>query len=353
MPRETIGPRERVDRLPRIEESAGENKEDFPPSIYCYMFPGQGSKIPEGMGQGLYDGSLAARDVILQADQSLQFPLSKLILNGLQEEDLMDTSKLQPVIFTLNMATLAALKEQLGDRMPNPEFVAGHSAAQLGASVASGAVSLNDGFRLARERGRLMKKASQESPGTMAAILSLDPYALEHICAETGVEIANLNTDDQVVISGDRLAVTRAADLALLRGARKAVLLPVSGAWHSSFMKNAQAGFQKAISQIEFSDPKYPIVGNTTAGIITKAEAVKKELVIGMCMPVLWRDSVVEMTRRGVNRFIELGPNRILSGLVKEINKDVDVFPVNSFKATIDFADLLSQQPANRNPLSA
>ena len=201
---------------------------------YSYVFPGQGSQSV-GKGNDLYLHSRAAREVFQEADDILGQPLSSLMFDG-PESDLKQTLNSQPAIMVVSIACWKAWEEIIGRDRDDVLSVAGHSLGEYTALVVSGVLSFADGLRLVQERGKLMQQASIEHPGSMAAVLGLDEEALEHVCSETGVELANINSDDQMVISGDKFAVAQAMDLASARGARKVIPLQVSGACHSSLM---------------------------------------------------------------------------------------------------------------------
>ena len=287
----------------------------------AYVFPGQGSQVV-GMGADLYENSPAAKDVFDAADESLGFPLSDLIFNG-PVSKLKDTVNSQPAIMTVSIACLKAMEEELGADTVTPKLVAGHSLGEYTSMVVAGVVGFGDAVKLVRERGRLMQDASIDRPGGMAAIIGLQELALEEICAETGVELANINTDDQIVISGEKIAVARAMDLAGARGARKTIPLSVSGAFHSSRMQGAEAGLADAIKSMEFRDPVIPIISNSDSAPLTTAQEVKDELVQGLCRCVQWKSSVNYMVDSGVSQFIEFGPASVLSGLIKRIDRSV------------------------------
>ena len=289
---------------------------------YSYVFPGQGSQSV-GMGLDLCNTSQAAREVFEEADDSLNFQLSRLIFEGPSEE-LQDTMNSQPAIMVVSIACWRAWTEFLGSKTPRPSSVAGHSLGEYTSLVVAGVISFRDGLRLVRERGRLMHEASVQRPGGMAAILGLDEFALEHICAETGVELANINSDDQIVISGDKIAVARAMDLASARGAKKTIPLPVSGAFHSSLMHQAQKGLSDAVESIEFHDPEIPIIANYSGAPLTTVGQVQEELVNGLCHCVQWRKTVRFMVSSGVSQFVEFGPSRVLASLIKRIDRDVE-----------------------------
>ena len=292
-----------------------------------YVFPGQGSQSV-GMGLELYHMSQAAREVFEEADDSLHFHLSQLIFQGPAAE-LQDTVNSQPAIMVVSIACWRAWEEFLGAKTPPPVSVAGHSLGEYTSLVVAGVLSFKDGLTLVRERGRLMQQAALERPGGMAAIIGLDEFALEHVCAETGVELANINSDDQIVISGDKIAVARAMDLASIRGAKKTIPLPVSGAFHSSLMDQAQAGLTEAVHSLNFRDPAVPIVANSTGQPLTTAGQVQEELVSGMCHCVQWKNSVRYMVGSGVSNFVEFGPARVLASLIKRIDRDVQAITLS------------------------
>jgi [acyl-carrier-protein] S-malonyltransferase len=287
----------------------------------AYVFPGQGSQTV-GMGLELYDNYQAARDVFDEADESLGFSLSDLMFRG-PARQLQETINSQPGIMTVSIACLKAWEEIQGPAVRDPVLVAGHSLGEYTSMVVAGVVSFSDAVQLVRERGRLMQDASLDRPGGMAAIIGLDELALEHICAETGVELANINADDQIVISGDKVAVAQAMDLSSARGARRTIPLPVSGAFHSSRMVGAKAGLAEAINALHFNDPKFPIIANSNSAALTTADEVKQELVQGLCQCVQWKSSVRYMVDSGVSRFVEFGPAGVLSSLIKRIDRNV------------------------------
>lgn len=313
-------------------------------AVKCsYVFPGQGSQSV-GMGLEIYKASKAAREVFEEADDSLGFPISRLIFNG-PEEELQDTVNSQPAIMVVSIACWKAWEEFLGTKKkkkqqgkPSPVSVAGHSLGEYTSLVVVGALPFAEALWLVRERGRLMRQASIEHPGAMAAILGLDEFALEHICAETGVEMANVNTDDQIVISGDRLAVARAMDLASIRGAKKTISLHVSGAFHSSLMSQAREGLAAAVEAVNFYDPHVPVIGNYTGTPLTSADQLRDELLEGLCHCVQWRNSVRYMASAGVTHFVEFGPSKVLSSLIKRIDGDVEAVTLSEPASMEKFA---------------
>ncbi len=275
------------------------------------------------MGLELYNTSQIVQDTFSEADASLGFSLSNLIFQGPVAE-LQDTINSQPAIMLVSIACWRAWEELLGSNSPKPASVAGHSLGEYTSLVVAGVLSFSQAIQLVRERGRLMREASQGHPGSMAAIMGLDEFALEHICDETGVELANINSDDQIVISGDKIALARAMDLASARGARKTIPLPVSGAFHSSLMLEAQEGLTRTINSLDFSDPEIPIIANSTGESLRTADEIRQELVQGLCHCVRWKHSVRNMVDSGVSRFVEFGPSRVLSSLIRRIDQGVE-----------------------------
>jgi [acyl-carrier-protein] S-malonyltransferase len=301
---------------------------DAQKTLKCsYVFPGQGVQAV-GMGEELRKKSKAARLVFQEADDSLGFSLSRLMFKG-PAADLQDTINSQPAIMAVCIAFWKAWEEFLGTAL-EPDSVAGHSLGEYSSMVVAGVIDFGDAVRLVRERGRLMHQASLERPGGMAAIIGLDELAFEHICAETGVELANINSDDQIVISGDKIAVARAMDLSLARGARKAVPLPVSGAFHSSLMYEAEQSLAEAVDKLEFRHPKMPIIANSTGKPLITSQDVKEELVNGLCSTVRWSELVRYMVNSGVTRFLEFGPIRLLASFIRRIDSTVEAVTLSS-----------------------
>ena len=287
----------------------------------AHVFPGQGSQSV-GMGSKLYQSSPKAKEVFEEADEALQFSISRLCFEG-PEEELRQTINAQPAIMTVSIACLRAASQV--NHSVSPAFVAGHSLGEYTALVAANVLSFTDAIRLVRERGRLMQKAGEIKPGGMAAVIGLDEAVLREICRESGAEIANFNCSVQIVISGSKEALARAMNLAEARGARRVIPLQVSGAFHSTLMQPTIEGMSEAISQIDFRTPEVPIVVNSTAQPVTTAEGVKEELLRQLCNCVQWQPSVEYMVGEGVSTFIEIGPGQVLSGLIKRISNKVQV----------------------------
>lgn len=305
-------------------------------SQIAYIFPGQGSQTV-GMGKELYQTSQAARAVFDEADDVLGVKLSQLCFEG-PEEELRQTVNAQPALLTTSVAALKAIAEARGGNAPTPRFVAGHSVGEYAALVAAEAIPFADAVRLVRERGRLMHVAGQVRPGAMAAILGLDMAVAEQLCQQTGAEIANINCDGQIVISGDKAALVRAIDLSRALGAKRAIPLVVSGAFHSSLMRPAVKGMTKALNTTVLSAPAVPIISNLTAEPIREPQALRQELVEQICSCVRWSESVEYMAAHGVNTFVEVGPGKILSGLVKRIAKDAQTVNVDDLASVQSFA---------------
>jgi len=287
-----------------------------PASTVAWIFPGQGSQ-KVGSGRDLYEASPAARRVFQRADAALGFPLSELCFQG-PEDILRQTVNAQPAIMTVNLACLEAAHEA-GLLADEPAFVAGHSLGEYTALVAAGALDIEDGLRLVRERGRLMQVASKERPGTMAAILGLDEETAAALCRETGAQVCNLNAPGQIVIGGTLAAVEAALGLARQRGARRGIPLNVSGAFHTDLMTPAVKGMARALEGVTLRDPRIPVLANGSARPLTSARQVRDELLYQLDHPVQWQRSVEYMAGTGVETFIELGPGQVLTGLVSRI----------------------------------
>src|SRR5919202_650892 len=300
------------------------------------VFPGQGSQYV-GMGKALYEASAAARRVFHQADEALGFNLSQLCFEGPAEE-LEDTINAQPAILTVSMACLAAIREKVesvGSNWQPPRFVAGHSLGEYTALVAAGVLDFADALRLVRERGRLMKEQGDNRPGGMAAVIGLDRQTLNQACEdasrETGgiVSVANANSPEQFVISGERGALDRAIDLIRERGARTVVPLRISIASHSPLMQQAASRLAEIIDRSPLREPQVPVVTNLAGQVRTSADHIRAELASQMVAPVEWVGSVREMAANGVDTFVEVGPGQVLSRLIKRISTDVRAISLN------------------------
>ena len=293
----------------------------------AYVFPGQGSQWV-GMGHDLYQRFDSARVVFQEADRILGFPLSRLCFEG-PEDELKKTINVQPAIVTVSYACLQAVVEK---GLPRPAFVAGHSLGEYTALAAAAVLDFTTTVHLARERGRLMHEAGLKQPGGMAAIMGVDEASLGEICNQTGTRIANINSPGQIVISGAREDLAQALDVLKSRGAR-VIPLQVSGAFHSQVMQPAADGLAQVVASLTFRPARIPIIANTTAQPVTSAATIKEELLRQVCNCVRWQDSVQYMISNGVTRFIEIGPGKVLTGLIKRISKDVTTVNIGDAEA--------------------
>ncbi|OGO53153.1 MAG: [acyl-carrier-protein] S-malonyltransferase, partial [Chloroflexi bacterium RBG_16_68_14] len=258
------------------------------------------------------------------ADEVLGYAVSSLCFQG-PAEQLQETRHAQPAIFAVSLACLEAARELGGLPSGRPAFVAGHSLGEYTALVAAGALGLEDGLQLVQERGRLTQEAAERSPGAMAALLGLDEPAVRSICEEAGAEVCNLNAPGQVVIGGTSRSVESAMALALERGAQRGVRLRVSGGFHTSLMAPAREGMARAVAAAPLRDPEVPVIANTTAQPLTTAEALREELPQQLVRPVQWQRSVEYLRSQGVDGVIEFGPGRVLTGLVRRIDRSLSV----------------------------
>lgn len=283
----------------------------------AYIFPGQGAQFT-GMGLDLYENSSLAKELFEQANQILGFSITKTMFEG-SAEDLKETKVTQPAIF-LHSVILA---KTLGKNF-KPDMVAGHSLGELSALVANNTLTFEDGLRLVSKRALAMQKACEMQPSTMAAVLGLEDDIVENVCANTeGIVVAaNYNCPGQLVISGDIEAVNRACETLKEKGAKRALVLPVGGAFHSPLMEPAREELAAAIENTFFSKPNCPIYQNVTANAVRDAASIKSNLISQLTAPVRWTQSVQQMIADGATLFTEVGPGNVLQGLVKKINRD-------------------------------
>lgn len=294
----------------------------------AYIFPGQGSQYV-GMGKDVVERFESARLIFARADEILGFPLSRICFEG-PEDELRQTRNTQPAIFLHSMALVSVLGNA------KAAMAAGHSLGEYSALVYAGAISFEDGLRLVRLRGELMQKAGVELPGTMAAIVGLDPSAVETVCKEAEadgvVRPANFNSPGQIVISGSVPGVRKAMQLAKAAGAKLAKELPVSGAFHSPLMEPAREGLKSALETVTIRDAEFPVYANVSAAAVTNAADIRRLLFEQLTKPVRWEETVVNMVEGGASRFVEIGPGKVLQGLVKRIVPTVEAAGID--KAT-------------------
>lgn len=285
----------------------------------AYIFPGQGAQF-SGMGLDLYENSPLAQELFEKANTLLGFPITDIMFEG-SKDDLKETKVTQPAIF-LHSVILA---KTLGDRF-QPDMVAGHSLGEFSALVAAGCLSFEDGLTLVSKRAQAMQKACELQPSTMAAVLGLDDAIVENVCKtiEGIVVPANYNCPGQLVISGDIDAINKACDALKEAGARRALILPVGGAFHSPLMEPAREELAAAIENTTFSAPNCPIYQNVTATAITDENEIKANLIEQLTAPVRWTQSVQQMIADGASHFTEVGPGKVLQGLVKKIHRDAE-----------------------------
>ena len=323
----------------------------------AFLFPGQGSQSI-GMAVDVYQTSTAARQVFETVDEALGISLSKICFEG-PEDTLRETTNAQPAIVTASLALLAALQEAFSPHSftwsspLTPSYTAGHSVGEYAALVVSGALDLKSTARLVRERGRLMHHEGTVCPGGMAAIIAMDAEQLQEVCREAEnqagqsavdsadpnrtahpgqgrVIIANFNAPGQIVISGEQKALNLAMELAKARGAKKVIPLPVSGAFHSPVMQPATDELAQIIASTPIQNATIPIISNINAALLTEAQMIREELAQQIATPVEWTRSIEYLVGAGVTVFIEIGPGRALTGMVKRIVKDATTISISS-----------------------
>lgn len=290
----------------------------------AYVFPGQGAQFP-GMGKDLYENNAEAKALFDKADEVLGFSLSAIMFEGTAEE-LKETKVTQPAIFTLSVIMAKLLDEDF-----KPTMVAGHSLGEFSALTAVGALDFESALKLVSARAMAMQKACEMKPSTMAAILGLTDEQVENICESTSgvVVAANYNCPGQLVISGEIEAIEAACEAAKEAGARRALVLPVGGAFHSPMMEPARAELAAAIEATEFHTPLCPVVQNSVAKAVSDPAEIKQNLIDQLTAPVKWTQSVQQMIASGVTDYVECGPGKTLQGLVKKIDRSTNVSGVS------------------------
>ncbi|WP_121966665.1 ACP S-malonyltransferase [Myroides sp. N17-2] len=284
----------------------------------AYVFPGQGAQFT-GMGKDLYENSPLAKEMFEKANEILGFRITDIMFEGTAEE-LKETKVTQPAVF-LHSVILAKTLEDF-----KPEMVAGHSLGEFSALVANGTLAFEDALKLVSKRAMAMQKACEITPSTMAAVLGLEDSIVEKVCADIdGVVVAaNYNCPGQLVISGETTAVEKACEALKEAGAKRALLLPVGGAFHSPMMEPAREELAAAIEATTFNTPSCPVYQNVTANAVSDAEQIKNNLILQLTAPVRWTQSVEQMIADGASLFTEVGPGKVLVGLIKKINKDAE-----------------------------
>ena len=306
-------------------------------SKVAFIFPGQASQYP-GMGRNLAEAFPAARSVFEEADATLGFSLSRICFEG-SEEELKLTETTQPEMLTVSVAAERVLEEN----GVTPDYAAGHSLGEYSGLVAAGSLDFSAAVKLVRKRGRYMQEAVPQGQGAMAAILGLAPAEVADICKKAAsgevVTAANLNSPEQTVISGSAVAVKRAVEIASQSGAKRAVMLQVSAPFHCALMKPAETQLEADLRTTEFRALRFPLVTNVDAEAITTGDEARDALIRQVCMPVRWEDSIREMIAQDVRIFVEVGPGRVLSGLLRQIDRSVRSFNVEdaaSLQSTVE-----------------
>lgn len=294
----------------------------------AFLFPGQGSQYV-GMAKDLFDNSVEAKEMIRTADEAIGANLSYIMFNG-PEEELKQTEFTQPAIF-LHSVVLASLIRTL-----RPDAAAGHSLGEYSALVAAGAIQFYEAVKLVRQRGLAMQYAGTVMQGTMAAVVGLQPEVVENLCKEASavgiVQCANFNSPGQIVISGSVDGVKKAMELCKSNGAKLVKELVVSGAFHSPLMEPAKERLQKALDETNFYNARFPVYANVTAKPVSEKEEIKKLLFDQLTSPVRWEETIKNMIDDGIEEFYEIGPGKVLQGLVKRINPDVRVFGIDRYE---------------------
>jgi [acyl-carrier-protein] S-malonyltransferase len=311
---------------------SGESKIENPNSKIAYVFPGQGSQAI-GMGKELFDNFPAAKQVFEEADEALGFSLSDMCFSG-DETELQLTANTQPAILTTSIAAFRVIEKE---NLPSPQFVAGHSLGEYSALVAAGSVSLSDAVKLVRGRGRYMQEAVPPGAGAMAAVIGASMETIENACFDAAqgqvCSAANINSAAQVVIAGNTEAVDRAIELLKERGAKRAIKLNVSAPFHCALMLPAQEKLAKDLAGIKFEDLRFPLIENVSAEINVKGARVSQALEQQVSSPVKWFQSVEKLIAEGVENFVEVGAGKVLSGLIRQIDREAKCLNVENLES--------------------
>tara|TARA_B100001113_G_scaffold105486_1_gene85562 strand:- start:12 stop:932 length:921 start_codon:yes stop_codon:yes gene_type:complete len=293
------------------------------------VFPGQGSQIV-GMGSDLYENSSIAKDIFDEVDDTLGRKLTDIVFSGSQDV-LNKTENAQPAITATSLACFSVFNHKYRDFKPS--VTAGHSLGEYTSLSASNVLSISDTIRLVSERGRLMQIACDKNPGGMVAIIGMEIDVVEEVCREAGAYPSNVNSSQQVIISGDNDSLAIAVDLAKARGAKKAIKLSVGGAFHSILMEPARDSLVDFIESLNFNDPDIPLIGNVNAKPLENANQIKNELIEQLMSCVQWNDTVKYMSSNGLNDYIEFGPGKVLTGLIKRIDKNSSTLNIDSYES--------------------
>ena len=294
----------------------------------AYLFPGQGSQ-KVGMGLSFFEKSPSVKRLFNRIDEILDKPLSKIIFYG-PEEELNKTENAQPSIMAVSLAAIINMQESLKNSMPAPAFVAGHSLGEFTAIAATNSLDIDSCINLVKERANLMQKACDENPGTMAAILGLPINEIKKIETQFDIHISNINSQEQIVISGQEKEVENAILMAKNLKARKSIMLKVNGAFHSPLMKSTIPGFKKFVKKLDFKNPNIPIIANISGKPIFDSDGIQKEIVSQICECVQWEETMKFMIEDGITNFIEIGPGTALSSIAKRMSKKLNVLSIQN-----------------------